>query len=84
MASLTRDSMTLHATAVKLTGLLFAARCLLPFLNIGDTFAIFQTFGSMPVTSDFLNMMNSGIFNSLASSFSTRDVCHQDLVISRF
>ena len=54
-------SSSLHGTDVSDTGLLFSAGCLSPFLNIQDTFAFSQSFGSLSWSIERWNMMvNAG------------------------
>ena len=55
--SLTKDLINLDKTDVKLTGLEFSALFLAPFLNIGETYAIFQYCG--------IHLSYMGLFRSV-------------------
>ena len=56
MASLIIDSISLLARQVRLTGLYLLARAREPFLWIGDMFANFQSVGTTPFSSDFVDI----------------------------
>jgi len=59
-ASQIRDSNSLLHWLLKLTRRWFAASDLLPFLNIGNTLAVFQSCGTTPSCKDFINNNHSG------------------------
>ena len=57
--SIMRDSRTLHAMYVRLTGLLLFAIFRLLFLYMAVIVAVFQACGSRPHLSDVLNIISS-------------------------
>jgi len=55
------DSIVLHTTDVRETGLKLPGSFLLPFLKIGVTFASFQSIGTLPSSYDFLAAEGSNV-----------------------